>query len=63
MPLVHLAISQSDRIRTFVARDNWELIRHPSYAGYANADKRLVAFANELNKRIPQLHFIVLSMQ
>ena len=40
-----------DRIRTFVARDNWELIRHPSYAGYANADKRLVAFANELYKK------------
>ena len=37
-----------DRIRTFVSRDNWELIRHPSYAGYANIDKRLVAFANEL---------------
>ena len=40
-----------DRIRTFVARDNWELIRHSSYAGYANADKRLVAFANELYKK------------
>ncbi len=40
-----------DRIRTFVARDNWELIRHSSYTGYANADKRLVAFANELFKK------------
>ena len=40
-----------DRIRTFVASDNWELIRHPSYAGYANADKRLVTFAYELNKK------------
>lgn len=37
-----------DRIRTFVTRDNWELIRHPSHAGYAAADKRLVTFANEL---------------
>ena len=37
-----------DRIRTFVKRDNWELIRHPSHAGYAAADKRLVTFANEL---------------
>ena len=29
-----------DRIRTFVTRDNWELIRHPSHDGYASADKR-----------------------
>ena len=40
-----------DRIRTFVTSDNWELIRHLSYAGYRNADKRLVTFANELNKK------------
>ena len=40
-----------DRIRTFVSRDNWELIRHPSYAGYANVDKRLVAFAKDLIDR------------
>jgi 1-aminocyclopropane-1-carboxylate deaminase len=40
-----------DRIRTFVTRDNWELIRHPSHAGYAAADKRLVAFANKFFKK------------
>lgn len=37
-----------DRIRTFVARDNWELVQHPSYAGYAAKDERLVAFAHQV---------------
>lgn len=35
----------TERIRTFVTRENWSLVQHASYHGYAQADAQLVAFA------------------
>jgi len=34
-----------ERIRTFASRENWSLVQHATYRGYAQADTRLVAFA------------------
>ncbi len=33
------------RIRTFATRENWSLVQHAAYKGYAQADAQLVAFA------------------
>lgn len=37
-----------ERIRTFAKRENWSLVQHASYRGYAQADAQLVAFATNV---------------
>ena len=37
-----------ERIRTFVARENWSLVQYANYRGYAQADAELVAFATRI---------------
>lgn len=39
------------RIRTFVQHENWTLVHHPVYHGYARADDKLVDFAKEIRKQ------------
>jgi 1-aminocyclopropane-1-carboxylate deaminase len=39
------------RIRTFVKRENWSLVQHATYRGYAQADAQLVAFATMFLRR------------